>query len=126
MYIDYSIKIDKFYFTFPIKLLRYQSSFMFWILLHPITECFIAIFSCNNGVHIIDSTLVCWQGMHIFYTILLSICLLLYFIIFLLISFFYNESRPYHTDAFARLDTNFETYMTLYRIVVVIIGHFLT
>lgn len=45
--------------------------------------------------------------------------------IFLLISFFYNESRPYHTDAFARLDTNLETYITLYRVLIVIVGHFL-
>ena len=41
-----------------------------------------------------------------------------------MISFFYNESRPYHTDAFARLDTSFETYVTLYKVLITIIGHF--
>lgn len=43
----------------------------------------------------------------------------------MLISFFYNESRPYHTDAFARLDTNFESHVTIYKIFITIIGHFL-
>lgn len=45
--------------------------------------------------------------------------------IVLLISFFYNESRPYHTDAFARLDTNFETYISLYKVLICIVGYFL-
>ena len=69
--------------------------------------------------------LSCWQGMHIFYCILFSICLIVYVGIIILISFFYNESRPYHTDAFARLDTNFETYLALYRILIAVVGHFL-
>lgn len=33
IYVDYSIKIDKFYFVFPIKLLKYSSSFIQWILI---------------------------------------------------------------------------------------------
>src|SRR5690606_24838914 len=73
----------------------------------------------------VDVTLECWSGIHIFYCILFSLSLLGYFTIFLLISFFYNESRPYHTDAFARLDCNFETYMTLYKILITVLGHFL-
>jgi len=125
IYIDYSIKIDKFYFTLPIKLLRYSSSFIFWVLIQPIVEIFISIFQCEDGLHQIDKGIVCWEGIHIFYCILFSFCLLLYIAISLMISFFYNESRPYHTDAFARLDTNFETYITVYRIAVTIIGHFL-
>jgi len=56
---------------------------------------------------------------------LFSLSLFGYFLIFLLISFFYNESRPYHTDAFTRLDTNLETQLTLYKILITIIGHFL-
>lgn len=125
IYIDYSIKIEKFYFVFPIKVLRYLSTFIQWILLQPIVEVFISIFSCENGYHVMDTKLQCWTGMHIFYCILFSICLMIYVMVFLLISFFYNESRPYHTDAFARLDTNFETYLALYRIFICIVGHFL-
>jgi hypothetical protein len=74
--------------------------------------------------HVIDNSLQCWTGIHIFYCILFSITLFGYFLVFSLIAFFYNESRPYHTDAFARLDTNFETQMMLYKIIITVIGHF--
>ena len=124
-YIDYSIKIDKFYFIFPIKALRYLSSFIFWVFMLPIIEIFISIFSCEDGFHIVDKGLECWTGIHIFYCILFALSLVGYFMVFLLISFFYNESRPYHTDAFARLDANFETYVTLYKFLIAIVGHFL-
>ena len=116
----------------PIKLLRIASSLIFWVFSMPIIETFVAIFSCisindgtNNTYHVIDNSLQCWSGMHIFYCILFSISLFGYFLIFLLISFFYNESRPYHTDAFSRLDTNFETHIILYKVLITIIGHFL-
>lgn len=125
IYIDYSIKIDKFYFVLPIKVLGYKSIFIYWIFMMPIIDIFIGIFSCEDGVHMVDHTLSCWSGIHIFYCILFSISLMGYIVIFILVSFFYNESRPYHTDALARLDTNFETYITLYKILITIIGHFL-
>lgn len=125
-YIDYSIKIEKFYFVFPLKLTCYMSSIIFWILLIPIVEVFVSIFSCEDGYHLVDKEMECWGGIHFFFAILYSVSLILYCTIFFLISCFYNESRPYHTDSFARLDTNFETYTALYRIFIAIIGHFFT
>lgn len=126
LFIDYSIKIDKFYFIFPIKLLSYLSSFFYWIFMMPTIEIFVSIFSCNDdGNHVVDPELECWTGLHLFYCILFSLSLFGYFIIFLLVSSFFNESRPYHTDSFSRLDTNMETYLTLYKILITIIGHFL-
>lgn len=124
-YIDYSLKIEKFYFMFPIKTLKFLSSFVFWLFMQPIIEIFISIFSCKDGFHLVDKSLECLSGIHIFYCILFALSLFGYFVVFLLISFFYNESRPYHTDAFARLDANFETYVTLYKFVIAIVGHFL-
>ena len=128
IYVDYSIRIQKFYFNFPVKLLQYLSSFVFWIMLQPIVEIFISIYSCDSdGYHKVDATLKCWSsGLHIYYIILFTISLLLYIVIAILVSFFYNESRPYYTDALARLDCNFELYLTLYRVFVSIIGHFFT
>jgi hypothetical protein len=94
VYVDYSIKIEKFYFMLPIKLLRIASSLIFWVFSMPIIETFVAIFSCislndgtNNTYHVIDNSLQCWGGLHIFYCILFSISLFGYFLIFLLISF---------------------------------------
>lgn len=131
VYIDYSIKIEKFYFMLPVNILRYCSSLIFWVFMMPIIEVFVAIFSCEPKVdggglyHYIDRDLQCWSGIHIFYCALFSVALLGFIAVFLQISFFYNESRPYHTDAFARLDTNFETHITLYKILITVIGHFL-
>ena len=92
-----------------------------------------AIFSCQpssttpgTSVLIVADNVECWSGIHIFYCALFTISLLLYLILFILISVFYNESRPYHTDAFARLDTNFETYVTLYKLLITVIGHFVS
>ena len=135
VFVDYSIKIEKFYFMLPVHILCYSSSLLFWVFMMPIVQIFVSIFSCSalqnalatstDTYHIIDRSLQCWSGLHIFYCFLFSITLLGYCSIFLLISFFYNESRPYHTDAFTRLDTNFETYITFYKIGITIIGHFL-
>ena len=47
VYIDYSIKIEKFYFMLPTKLLRYASSLFFWVGVMPITEVFVDIFLCS-------------------------------------------------------------------------------
>ncbi len=33
VFIDYSLKIDKFYFIFPIKTLKFLSSFVFWLFM---------------------------------------------------------------------------------------------
>ena len=106
-------------------ILRYSNILIYWVFMMPIIEIFISIYSCVDGHHIVETSIQCWSGLHIFYCALFTISLLLFFIIFLLISFLYNESRPYHTDAFARLDTNFETFMTLYKILITIIGHFI-
>ncbi len=132
---DFSIRIEKFYFMLPVHLLRYSSSLIFWVFLMPIVEIFISIFSCSPHAdaapgstatyHIIVRDLQCWNGLHIFYCILFSVALFGFFLVFMLISFFYNESRPYHTDAFTRLDTNFETHITLYKIMITIVTHFL-
>ena len=90
----------------------------------PIVEIFIAIFSCENGYNTAVSSLECWQGLHIFYCIVFAVALFGYFLVFLLIAFFYNESRPYHTDAFARLDCNLEVYILVYKFAIAIISHF--
>lgn len=64
VYVDYSIKIEKFYFMLPVKLLRYCSSLVFWVFMMPIIETFVAIFSCSQlpeggsaTYHTIDRTL---------------------------------------------------------------------
>jgi PAS domain S-box-containing protein len=124
LYIDYSIKIHKFYFNFPIKLQRAFNCTFYWLLLTPIVESFVSIFSCKDGYHIVARDLQCWTGIHIFYCFFFFIALLVFFIIIILMSYFYNESISSSIDVLARLDCNFEVYFAIYRIFIAILAHF--
>ncbi len=124
LYVGYSLHIGKFFFDFPVKLLRNMSSVFFWVLLDPFVETFVSIFSCENGRHIVDTSLTCWTGIHLFYCFLFTFALVLFIMIGLLISIFYNESRPNAIDALSRLDTSLELYLFLYRVTMAIVSHF--
>ena len=126
LYIGYSIRIGKFHFMLPLMIMKYLNSILYWILLNPIVETLISIFSCSGSYHIILTGTQCWTGIHIFYIILFFFALVAYILIIFLISYFFNESRNTSTDIFARLDCNFEIYLGVYRILNAIIGHFCT
>ena len=112
--------------TVPVQLLSFLSTILFWVFMMPIFETYIAIFDCETGgTHRIDTSLECWGGLHVFMCVLFSVTLAGYFAIFLLISFFYNESRPNHTDALRRLDLNLELYLLMFKLLIVILTHFL-
>jgi len=53
-----------------------------------------------------------------------SLGLVLFFVISIIISLLFTESRPYHTDALTRLDTNSEMYLTIYRIILTVVSHY--
>jgi hypothetical protein len=92
----------------------------------PIFETYIAIFDCETGsTHRIDTGLECWGGLHIFLCVLFTITLAGYLAIFMLISLFFNESRPNHTNALRRLDLNLELYIVIFKFIIVILTHFL-
>eukprot|EP00826_Nyctotherus_ovalis_P033025 TRINITY_DN2662_c0_g1_i1.p1 TRINITY_DN2662_c0_g1~~TRINITY_DN2662_c0_g1_i1.p1 ORF type:complete len:366 (-),score=40.85 TRINITY_DN2662_c0_g1_i1:22-1119(-) len=122
IFIDYSIGINKFYFTFPVKLVRNMSSILFWILTIPMTETMVSIFDCKDNYHKVMTGTKCWNGVHLFYAVLSIICLLLFLAIVLLIVFFYNETRLDCTDCLSRLDTNLESYLFLYRFTLAILS----
>ena len=126
IFVDYSLKTGKFPFVFPVKLLRFTSLLLFWAEIMPVIETFLSIFSCPGGYHVVDLTMECWTGLHILYAGLFSAALLGYIVVFLMVSCFFNESRPYHTDSFARIDTNMEIHMALYKVLITVVGHFVT
>lgn len=103
-FIQYSIYIKKFYFTWPSKLLRAMLLFLFWFLFTPLFESFISIFRCNNGYHYIVSSLQCFNGIHIAFVVLSVVFSLLLFLICFLTSLLYNETQPVPEDSFARFD----------------------
>lgn len=98
---------------------------IFWLFVIPATDFFISIFECDeNGLHFVDKSLVCWSAKHSFYCALYSFGIILFTIISFIVSLLFTESRPYHTDALTRLDTNFEVYLTIYRIILTVVSHY--
>lgn len=107
-------------------MLQRLSTLYFWILVIPVTDFFISVYECEDGVQAIDTTLECWGTKHAFLIAIFSLGLLLFFIISIAISLLFNEARPYHTDALTRLDTNLEVYLTVYRIILTVVSHYTT
>eukprot|EP00826_Nyctotherus_ovalis_P008019 TRINITY_DN12071_c0_g1_i16.p1 TRINITY_DN12071_c0_g1~~TRINITY_DN12071_c0_g1_i16.p1 ORF type:complete len:360 (-),score=33.40 TRINITY_DN12071_c0_g1_i16:53-1024(-) len=125
VYISYSIRAGRFCAKFPITVLRGLSALFSWALLSPIVEQFVSIYRCSDDHHVVDSSLQCWKGLHIFYCFLFTFGLLLYTVIGTLIVIMYNESRSNSGDALARFDLNTEVEIFLYRILVSALGIFL-
>ncbi len=122
-FIDYSVRIRKFYFLFPVQLLRRLSLVFYYLLLVPIVDFVVSLYECENDTHVI-ADMACWTGVHIAYCVLFSLGLALFLCTIFAIAFFYNESRPFHTDSLSRLDINFEIYLVVYRILLTAVSHF--
>ena len=126
IYVYYTIKAGTYFVFFSLIFLRNLSTLFFWILLSPIVELFVSSFRCSDGNHIIDTSLTCWSGLHIFYCTFFTLGLVLFVFIGFLISLLYNESRSVSTDGLARLDVNLEPYFFGYRVLVAILGVFIS
>ena len=109
-----------------IRIIQLFHCYIFWVLLIPTFDFFISIFECdaNTGKHKILKSLTCWSATHACYCALFSVGLVLFLSVSVLISLLHNESRPSSTDALTRLDTNQEVYLTVYRIILVVVSHY--
>lgn len=109
-----------------IRLLQFFHCLLFWVFLIPTFDFFISIFECDQttGKHKILLSLTCWSVTHACYCTIFSIGLVLFLSITILISLLHNESRPSSTDVLTRLDTNQEVYLTVYRIILVVVSHY--
>lgn len=120
VYVSYCIRVGKFFFEFPVNVLRELSCLFIWILLIPVAEMFFSILRCESGYHEVDTGLKCWHGIHIFYCILFLISLAVFLAINFAIAILFNESRPRSADSLRRLDTNLELNLLIFRIAIVI------
>ena len=102
VYTIFSIAYKKFYFYWPLDLLKIALTFLQWILFIPFFEVFLVAFSCVGGYHIIDTSLQCYQGFHIVYVVLSSIFMVFLFSITILTAVFTNETQHIPENAFAR------------------------
>jgi len=109
-----------------IRIIQLLHCLFFWVLLIPTFDFFISIFECDasTGKHKILTSLTCWSALHACYCAIFSVGLVLFLSITVLISLLNNESRPSNTDSLTRLDTNQEVYLTVYRIILVVVSHY--
>lgn len=94
IYMNYFLKNKKHYVEHVVKLLRIMILLLYWIFYMPFFESFISILNCVDGVHYLDSSVVCFSGIHIFYFVLCIIFLILLFSISIIIAMLYNETQP--------------------------------
>lgn len=89
---------------------------MYWVFYQPFFESFISIVNCHaDGTHYLDTSLVCYQGIHIFILVMCIIFLALLFSVNIVIAMLYNETQPVQEDCLSRMETNFELAFIVYR-----------
>ena len=110
--------------NYALRFLQALSTLYFWVFLIPIIDFYASIIECDsNGNLKQDSSVKCFSVLHAFYCALFAFGFILQNVITVTISLLFNESRPNHTDAFSRLDTNLEVYLTLYRVKLMAFSH---
>jgi len=92
VYMNYFLKNRKHYVEQVVRLLRVMILLLYWIFFMPFYESFISIVNCEDGVHYLDTSVTCYQGIHIFYVVLCFIFLVLLFTLNIIIALLYNET----------------------------------
>jgi hypothetical protein len=63
-----------------------------WVFYLPFFEVFLSIMRCDKGVHYMDSSLTCFQGVHIFLFVVCVLFLIILFSVSLLFAMLFNET----------------------------------
>ncbi len=115
IYMNYFLQHRKHYVEAIVKVLRSMGLLLLWVLYLPFFESFLSVMNCVDGVHFMDGSLLCYQGLHIFYLVLAFIFLLLLFLNCLIFAMLYNETQPMQEDCLSRLESSFEVLLVVYR-----------
>ena len=96
------------------------------VMFFPFFDHLVSIFFCtsSSGSHYLIASLKCYSSQHIILMLLSCIALVIFLFVNLLVATLYNETLPAKKDALARLDSNFEILMVLYRLSMSIISIF--
>ncbi len=100
-YVVYSSRIHKYYFLWPVKLLKVMLSVLEWILFVPMMSCFVSMLKCEKGYQFIDTSMVCFGGMHIVFFGFSVLLILVLLVLSLLIATFFCSSQLEPSDAFS-------------------------
>ena len=103
-YINYSLRIHKFIFKFPVDIGSFMCIVLYWILLTPTIEAYSIIFICKDNAHVIMQTLECWSTIHIVYCVAFTICGAFFITLIYLIAMMFNECKENNVDAMGRMD----------------------
>lgn len=123
-YMNYFLKNRKHYVEQVVRLLRIMILLLFWVFFMPFYESFISIISCTDGVHYLDKSITCYEGLHIFYVVLCFIFLVLLFTLNIITALLYNETQPVQEDCLSRLESSFEVALVIYRAIVATFSSF--
>lgn len=107
------------------KLLETLLVWTYWVLFTPFAESLLGVFKCENGRHKTIPSLKCFQGLHIFLTVLSILFVLLLFGISVFGSVLFNESQPAGNDKLAKNEDAADVLYALFRVVLVLCCDFL-
>ena len=106
-------------------LIRYLTTANF-ILIDPFVEIFMGIFRCENGYHEFLNDMECYKGVHIVFSILSCIFVILLTGVLIIAIIFCCESQISATNAYARLSNYDEIFGIIYRTFLIIYTTFVS
>ena len=116
VFMNHFLKNRRHYVEQVVQLLRIMIILMYWVFYLPFFESFISIFRCNpDGTHYMDSSLMCFEGLHIFILVVCIIFLALLFLINVVVAMLFNETQPVQEDCLSRMESSFEVALVIYR-----------
>ncbi len=102
MYLVYCIAKKRKHAGWPLEILKVNLSYFLWACYNPIMECMITAHLCDsNNKHVIDKSVTCFSGIHIFVVILSLLFLILAVALAVLTSVLYHKTQPVAEDALA-------------------------
>ena len=114
--IMHMIKIKKTYLQFPLSFIRMNSLLLYWVLILPIMDTIITLFSTDPSINIILSVTTSGSVFHSVNLIIFTIVGIGFFLLTFCYSIFNNETSFCSQDALARQNWNFELIFYLERI----------
>jgi hypothetical protein len=93
VFMNHFLQNRKLYMEHIVKTLRLMIILLQWVFYLPFFEIFISIFRCNSdGTHYLESSLTCYQGLHIFIFVVCIVFLIILFGVSLMFAMLFNET----------------------------------
>ncbi len=124
LYIYFALQAETKVSETLIKITRVMLLLIYSVMFFPVFDSFMSVFKCEANRHYLIHKMECYGNQHVIMIILSCIGINLFVVINLMIATLYNETQPVEDDALARLDSNFELIMFVYRISMSILSQY--